>query len=457
MSKEIRAINPATEETIAVYPVADAKQIAAALQLASETFATWRRVSFGERGSLMRGVAQYLRHNKGFLASLITTEMGKPIAEAEAEIEKCAWNCEFYSEKAAQFLAPIPAESNASYSYVQFPPLGVILAIMPWNFPFWQTFRFAAPALMAGNTAILKHASNVPGCAEAIARAFHESGFPSGVFQNLILPGSAVDPLISDARIAAVTLTGSDGVGSQVASTCGRVLKKTVLELGGSDPFIVLPDADMDLAVQTAIRARFQNTGQSCIAAKRFILVDDAYPRFEELFVQAVKELTVGDPRDRENQVGPLARADLREGIEKQVAKTVQEGGKLATGGKRLFDRGFYYAPTVLAETNPNMTAGCEEVFGPVAALMKADSVPEAIRIANASVFGLGASLWTRDTQLARQIAGDIETGQVFVNGMVASDPRLPFGGIKRSGYGRELAEFGIREFVNVQTVWVKE
>jgi len=457
MAREIQAINPATEEVIATYPIAQEKEIEDTLQGARDAFATWRRVSLGERGALMLGLARYLRENKSELASVITLEMGKPIGEAEAEIEKCAWNCEFYSEKAAQFLAPVVVESNASSSHVQFPPLGVVLAIMPWNFPFWQTFRFAAPAIMAGNTAILKHASNVPGCALAIERAFTESGFPSGVFRNLMIPGSAVDPLISDGRIAAVTLTGSDSVGSQVASSAGRVLKKTVLELGGSDPFIVLPDADIDLAVRTGIRARFQNTGQSCIAAKRFILVADAYPRFEERFVQAVSELKVGDPRERANQVGPLARADLREGIEKQVTRSVEEGGRLATGGKRLFDRGFFYAPTVLADARPDMTAACEEVFGPVAALMRADSVPDAIEIANASPFGLGASLWTQDTQLARRIAGDIETGQVFVNGMVASDPRLPFGGVKRSGYGRELADFGIREFVNIQTVWIKE
>ncbi len=456
MAREIQAINPATEELIATYPIAQEKEIEDKLQGARDAFATWRRVSFGERGGLMRGVAGYLRHNKDELASIITLEMGKPIGEAEAEVEKCAWNCDFYSEKAAQFLAPVPVESSASSSHVQFPPLGVILAIMPWNFPFWQTFRFAAPALMAGNTAILKHASNVPGCALAIERAFVESGFPSGVFRNLIIPGSAVDALISDPRIAAVTLTGSDTVGSQVAGSAGRALKKTVLELGGSDPFIVLPDADIDLAVRTGIRARFQNTGQSCIAAKRFILVADAYRSFEERFVQAAQELQVGDPLDRANQLGPLARADLREGIEKQVARTVEEGGRLATGGKRLFDRGFFYAPTVLTDTRPSMTAAREEVFGPVAALMKADSVPDAIRMANASPFGLGASLWTRDTQLARKISADIETGQVFVNGMVASDPRLPFGGVKRSGYGRELADFGIREFVNVQTVWIR-
>jgi succinate-semialdehyde dehydrogenase/glutarate-semialdehyde dehydrogenase len=333
--------------------------------------------------------------------------------------------------------------------------LGVILAIMPWNFPFWQVIRFAAPALMAGNAAILKHASNVPQCALAVANVFEASGFPKGAFQTLLLPGSGVTRLIEDPRITAVTLTGSDGAGSEVAAAAGRVIKKTVLELGGSDPFLVLEDADLEAAVATGVRARYQNAGQSCIAAKRFIIVERIFDEFQERFVEAVERLRMGDPTDRTTQIGPLARNDLRETLEQQVRRSSEQGAKLLVGGGRRSGRGYYFTPTVLTDVRPDMPASCEEVFGPVAALLKVRNADEAVQVANDSPYGLGANLWTSDLSRARRLARDIQAGQVFINGMVTSDPRLPFGGVKRSGYGRELSAYGIREFVNIQTVWI--
>jgi succinate-semialdehyde dehydrogenase/glutarate-semialdehyde dehydrogenase len=401
-------------------------------------------------------LAAGLREKKSELAKVITSEMGKPITEAEAEIEKCAWNCETYAEIGPDLLANRPAPSAASESYVQFLPLGPILAVMPWNFPFWQVFRFAAPSLVAGNTAILKHASNVPGCSLSIAQTFREAGFPDGVFQSILVPGSAASRLISDRRIAAVTLTGSNLAGTQVAASAGAAIKKTVLELGGSDPFIILDDAELDAAVAAGVKSRYQNTGQSCIAAKRFIVVEKVFSSFAERFVATVAGLKTGQPMERETQIGPLARKDLREGIEKQVAESTVLGAEILIGGQRLPGKGFFYAPTVLTGVTPSVPAGCEEVFGPVAALMRVRDEQEAIAVANNSPFGLGSSVWTRDLDKARKLACEIEAGQVFINGMVASDPRLPFGGIKESGYGRELSEFGIREFVNIQTVWIK-
>ncbi len=363
--------------------------------------------------------------------------------------------CDYYGENAGSILKNEARESTARKSYVQYSPLGTILAIMPWNFPFWQVFRFAAPALMAGNTAILKHASNVPQCALAIEKIFSAAGFPSGAFRTLLIPGRGVRVLIEDPRVAAVTLTGSEAAGSEAASLAGRALKKTVLELGGSDPFIVLADADLDAAARTGVRARYQNAGQSCIAAKRFIVVDSAYNEFRERFVESVRALRVGDPMDRTTEIGPLARPDLLEALETQVRLSVDAGARLLLGGRRRAGRGYFFEPTVMSEVRPGMPAGREEVFGPVAALMRAADEAEAVMIANDSPFGLGASLWTRNLDLASRMAREIEAGQVFVNGMVASDPRLPFGGVKRSGYGRELSDFGIREFVNIQTVWI--
>lgn len=451
----IASINPATEEVLRTFEPHSPDQIDSALDLAQSTYQTWRKTPIAERSALLKGAAGILRRKKAALAAIITSEMGKAIVEAEAEVEKCAWACDYYAENAGQFLAPDKRVSGASDSYVQYTPLGTILAIMPWNFPFWQVFRFAAPALMAGNTAVLKHASNVPQCGLAIDELIREAGFPRGCFTSLLVPGSAAGRLIEDHRIAAVTLTGSEEAGSLTAGRAGKALKKAVLELGGSDPFIVLEDADLEAAVRTGVRARYQNAGQSCIAAKRFIVVEPLYREFQERFVEITRSLKVGDPMDRETQVGPLARNDLRDEVELQVNRTMAQGAELLLGGGRRSGRGYFFEPTVLSEVRPEMPAGCEEVFGPVAALLKARDAGEAIRIANSSPFGLGASLWTGDLGRARDLAGQIEAGQVFINGMVASDPRLPFGGIKKSGYGRELSELGLREFVNIQTVWI--
>jgi acyl-CoA reductase-like NAD-dependent aldehyde dehydrogenase len=451
----ICSVSPATEEVLQTYQMHSAGQIEQALHTADRAFQHWSRTPFPLRSDLMRRAGALLRERKAWLSGIVSAEMGKPIVEAEAEVEKCAWNCDYYADNAERFLRDEARESGASFSYVQYMPLGTVLAVMPWNFPFWQVFRFAAPALMAGNAAILKHASNVPGCALAIEEVFRQAGFPEGVFRSLLIPGSLVSLLLRDSRIAAVTLTGSEAAGSDVASQAGRELKKTVLELGGSDPFIVLADADLELAVTTAVKARYQNTGQSCIAAKRFITVEPIAARFQERFVEAVRALRLGDPLDRATQVGPLARADLRDALELQVRESVRQGARLLLGGSRRPGRGYYFEPGVLADVRPGMPAGSEEVFGPVAALMVARDTDDAIRLANESLYGLGASLWTSNILKARELARGIEAGQVFINGMVASDPRLPFGGVKRSGYGRELSDFGIREFVNIQTVWI--
>jgi succinate-semialdehyde dehydrogenase / glutarate-semialdehyde dehydrogenase len=454
-SAVIQSLNPATEEVIATFESTRSEQVDQAIESAQRTYRSWRRTTFTERAACMQRAGAYLRQHRARLAGLATAEMGKPIVEAAAEVDKCAWACEFYAEHAERFLADQLHPSNASESYVEFVPLGTVLAVMPWNFPFWQVIRFAAPALMAGNTGLLKHASNVPQCALALAEVFRASGFPEGAFQTLLISGADANRLIDDPRIAAVTLTGSDQAGSQVAAAAGRGIKRTVLELGGSDPLIVLDDADLAAAVTTGVRARYQNTGQSCIAAKRFIVVEDVFRDFQERFVEAVRGLRVGDPTDSRTQIGPLARDDLRATLEQQVQRSVAQGAKVLVGGARRPGRGFFFEPTVVTRVRSSMPASCEEVFGPVAALMQVRNADEAIQVANDSPFGLGASLWTRDLARARRLAREIEAGQVFINGMVASDPRLPFGGVKRSGYGRELSEYGIREFVNVQTVWI--
>ena len=386
---------------------------------------------------------------------LAVREMGKPIAEAEAEVEKCATCCDFYAEKAEGFLREETVETNATLSYVAFRPLGTVLAVMPWNFPFWQVMRFAAPALMAGNAAILKHAANVTGCAVAIEGVFREAGYPPGVFTTVIVPGREIPKLIDDRRIAAVTLTGSDEAGVSVASAAGRNLKKSVLELGGSDAFIVLGDADLDLAADWAVRSRFQNAGQSCIAAKRFIVEAPVYDGFVERCVAKARALTIGDPTDRNTKLGPLARSDLRESLVGQIQGSLARGARIATGGKTPDRKGYYLEPTIVADVVAGMPMFEGETFGPAAAVVKARDVDDAIALANDSDFGLGGNLWTRDLERAKRLAGDMETGGVFINGMTASDPRLPFGGVKRSGYGRELSYFGIREFTNVQTVWI--
>lgn len=451
----IQTIQPATGEVLETFESYSAAQINEVLDEARNAFTRWRETTFAERGAILHKVAAHLREHKEELAATATEEMGKPIVEAEAEVEKCAWNCDFYADNAEKYLADEHVATNATDSYVSFQPLGVILALMPWNFPYWQVFRFAAPALMAGNTAVLKHASNVSRCALKIEQIFHESGLPHGAFRTVLIPGAETGSLIADRRIAAVTLTGSDAAGVAVASASGHALKKNVLELGGSDAFIVLEDADLDAAAQMAVRARYQNTGQSCIAAKRFIVVEAVADTFERKFVEAAAKLHVGDPFDRQTQVGPMARGDLRDALEQQVAASVKMGARVLLGGKPLEGDGYFYAPTILTDITPDMPVFNEETFGPVAAVIRARDADHAVELANNSDFGLGGNLWTGNIERGRALARRIESGGVFINGMTASDPRLPFGGIKRSGYGRELSSFGIREFVNIQTIWI--
>jgi succinate-semialdehyde dehydrogenase/glutarate-semialdehyde dehydrogenase len=451
----ITSINPATEEVLATFDEHTPDQVEQALQAAATTFKTWRKTSFAERAKLVKAAGAYLRANKERFGGLITAEMGKPIAESIAEIEKSAWNCDFYAENAERFLSPEHIGSSATESYIAYEPLGTVLAVMPWNYPFWQVIRFLAPALMAGNTSLLKHASNNPQCALAIEEVITNSGFPAGAFKTLLIGGAAVHPVIEDPRIHAVTLTGSDITGSKIAETAGRALKKCVLELGGSDPFIVLADADLQGAAEVGARARFQNTGQSCIAAKRFIVEDSVAQEFEERFVAAVSKMVVGDPMDPKTHIGPMSRGDLRDELADQVKRTVEQGATVALGGHALERKGYFYAPTVLTGVTPSMTAFREETFGPAAAVIRVGDAEEAVDMANDSVFGLGGALWTRNIERGKQLARDVQSGAVFINGMTASDPRLPFGGVKRSGYGRELSHLGIREFVNIQTVWI--
>ncbi len=451
----IQTINPATEEIVETFEVYTTAQVDEALSQARQAFEQWRETSFAERSSHLHRVAGYLREHKARYAQIITREMGKPISEAEAEIEKCAWCCDFYADNAERMLANEAVATNATESYVSFLPIGVVLAVMPWNYPFWQVFRFAAPALMAGNAAVLKHASNVSRAALEIERVFQEAGLPQGIFRTVLVPGAETKQLIEDRRIAAVTITGSDAAGVAVASASGHVLKKHVLELGGSDAFIVLEDADLDAAAKVAVTARFQNTGQSCIAAKRFIVVEAVAEAFEQKFVEVASKLRVGDPLKRETQVGPMARGDLREELDAQVQASIKLGAKVVLGGKRLEGKGYFYAPTIVTNVTIDMPIFREETFGPVAAIIRANDAQDAVKLANDSLFGLSGNLWTRDIEKGRQLARRIESGGVFINGMTASDPRLPFGGVKRSGYGRELSSFGIREFVNIQTVWI--
>jgi succinate-semialdehyde dehydrogenase/glutarate-semialdehyde dehydrogenase len=452
----MRAINPATEELISDYPDHDAAEVERRLTQAAAAFPSWRDFSFAERAVLVRRAADLLRENRDRFARLMTEEMGKTLTAAESEVDKCSWVCDFYAERAAEFLAEQAVATDATRSFVLYQPLGPVLAVMPWNFPLWQVFRFLAPGLMAGNVGLLKHASNVPGTALAIETLFHEAGFPAGVMTTLLVPSARMAELVRHPAVRAVTLTGSDQAGREVAAEAGRCLKKTVLELGGSDPFIVLADADPVEAARQAAKARTINSGQSCIAAKRFLVEEALADRFEEEFVHRMEELKVGDPMDRATDVGPMAREDLLGDLDDQVKRTVSAGAQLATGGHRLPGKGWFYAPTVLLGVEPGMAAFDEETFGPVAAVTRARDAAHAIELANQSRFGLGASLWTADAARGESLAADIEAGSVFVNGAVKSDPRLPFGGIKTSGYGRELSEAGIREFVNVKTVWVK-
>jgi len=451
----ISTTDPSTGTTLESFESFTAFRLEATLERARTAFHDWRSSSSDERATKLRAAAQILRRRKTELADIATREMGKPIVEAEAEIDKCAKACDFYAEHAPGFLADETVRSNATESYVAYRPLGPVLAVMPWNYPFWQVFRFAAPALMAGNVGVLKHASNVTRTSLEIERVLREAGFPEGTFASVIVPGKDVEKMIDDPRIAAVTLTGSEQTGISVAGAAGRNLKKTVLELGGSDAFIVLADADLDAAAKMAVKSRFQNSGQSCIAAKRFIVEDAVYEAFSERFTAETKKLVIGDPRERTTTMGPMARHDLRDTLAGLIEETVRRGGRLALGGHEAKRDGFYFEPTVVLDVTPGMPMFDEETFGPAAAIIRAKNADDAVKLANDSRYGLGGNLWTRDLDRAKTIAARLESGGVFINGMTASDPRLPFGGVKHSGYGRELSWFGIREFTNIQTVWI--
>ena len=448
------SVNPATGECMQSYATHDAAAVEAALARAAETFATFSpRSRLGERTAWLVKAAEILEAGKDRFAKLITQEMGKPIAQAEGEIQKCADACRYYAENAGRMLADEHVETGKPESYVRWLPIGPVLAVMPWNFPFWQVFRFAAPALAAGNVALLKHASNVPGCALAIEEVFHRAGFPKGAFQTLMIPASMVGAVIADVRVKAATLTGSEGAGSKVAEAAGRHLKKVVLELGGADPFIVMPSADIDAAVKTAVTARTQNAGQSCIAAKRFIVHKDVYMEFSQKFVAAMAALKVGDPMDRSVQVGPLASVQLRDELAAQVDESVKAGATVLCGGKPGEGAGAFYHPTVLGFIPAEAPAFSEELFGPVASLFQARDIEAAIQLANATRFGLGSAVWTTDPAEQAEFVDRIEAGFTAVNGMTASDQRLPFGGVKASGHGRELADIGMKEFMNAKTV----
>jgi succinate-semialdehyde dehydrogenase/glutarate-semialdehyde dehydrogenase len=447
------SMNPATGAVLKRFSKATRADIGRGLDAAQRAFRTWRERPFHERGARMHRAAAILRERAQSYARLATLEMGKPIMQSVAEIEKCAWVCDFYADQAAQFLADESVATEARRSVVHYEPLGPVLAVMPWNFPFWQVFRFAAPGLMAGNVGLLKHASNVPQCARVIETLFRDAGFPKGCFQTLLIPSDAVDSIIADDRVAAVTLTGSEPAGVQVASAAGRALKKVVLELGGSDPFVVLRDADLARCCAVAAQARVINSGQSCIAAKRFIVERAVAKPFTDGFVAQMRALRVGDPLDEATQVGPLARGDLLDELERQVQGSVRRGARLLTGGRRLRGPGFFFEVTVLDHVRPGMPAYDEEVFGPVASIIVARDEAEATRLANESRFGLAASVWGADIDRCHAVARRLETGTVYINDMVRSDPRLPFGGIKKSGFGRELGAHGIREFTNVKAV----
>jgi succinate-semialdehyde dehydrogenase/glutarate-semialdehyde dehydrogenase len=449
----IETVNPATGERVQSYPALTSREIEDRLAAAHRASLSWRQAPIGLRADVLRQTADLLEQRKLEYGRLMTLEMGKPFAAAKEEAVKCARGCRYYADHAEQFLADESIEVDDERSFVAFEPLGVILAVMPWNFPFWQVIRFAAPALAAGNVGLLKHASNVPQCSLALEQLFAEAGAPGGVFQSLLIGSEAVEAIVADERVAAATLTGSEGAGSAVASVAGKHVKKTVLELGGSDPFIVMPSADLDAAVGTAVTARAINNGQSCIAAKRFIVAESIADEFTRRFVERMRALVVGDPMDERTNVGPLATAQIRDDLDDQVKRSVAAGGRLLLGGKRREGRGFFYEPTVLADVPRSAAAFCEETFGPVAALVRAKNAEHAIELANDSQFGLGAAAWTRDPAEIEQFARGLAAGSVFINGMVASDPRFPFGGVKKSGYGRELGVFGIREFVNVKTV----
>jgi len=453
---QISSVNPANGETLKSYNEMTPEDAASAVEHAHETWTSWRKTSFAQRGRLMTRAGVILRERKHELAKLMALEMGKPVKQGIAEAEKCAWVCDYYTANAEAHLAPDLIKTEGSQSYVAFEPLGVVLAVMPWNFPLWQVFRFAAPALMAGNAGVLKHSSNVPGCALVIEEIVTQAGFPEGTFRTLLIGSRQVQAVIEHPRVRAVTLTGSTPAGKSVAAQAGASLKKTVLELGGSDPYVVLEDADLDLAVQTCVNSRLINSGQSCINAKRFIIVEPILPAFTDRYVALMKSKKVGDPLLEETEVGPLARHDLRDELHQQVLMSIKHGARLLLGGEIPSGSGAYYPPTVLADVTPGMPAYDDELFGPVAAIIRAKNEEDAVRIANDSVFGLGAAVFTQDLKRGERVARELEAGSTFVNALVASDPRLPFGGIKQSGYGRELGSYGIKEFVNVKTVYIK-
>ena len=451
----LASVNPATGEKLKDFQPFDDGEIEKRLNRAETAFERQRRTRYTDRAELMMAVAALLLQEKQRFARIITLEMGKLLRDSLAEIEKCARGCRFYAENAARFLEDEPAQTDAARSYVRYEPIGPVLAIMPWNFPFWQVFRFAAPALMAGNVGLLKHAGNVPQCALAIEEILCRAGFDEGVFETLLIEAEQVERLIVDPRVKAVTLTGSEKAGSAVASTAGREIKKAVLELGGSDAFIVMPSADFEQALTTAVKARTINTGQSCIAAKRFFIADQIYDNFVAEFVEAMRRLKVGNPLDDTTEIGPLATEQILNGVNEQVQQSIAAGAKLLTGGNRIAGPGFFYEPTVLVDVPRDAPAFREEVFGPVATVLRVRDAAEAIEVANDSAFGLGASAWTNDRSEQELFASELESGMVFINAMVASDPRLPFGGVKRSGFGRELGAHGIREFTNIKTIWI--
>jgi succinate-semialdehyde dehydrogenase / glutarate-semialdehyde dehydrogenase len=452
----IESVNPATGERIKVYDEMTADQTASAVTAAHEAWKSWRKASFGERATPMKNAAAILRERKAEFARLMALEMGKPLKQGIAEAEKCAWACDYYADNAESYLTPEVSKTDASKSYVAFDPLGVVLAVMPWNFPFWQVFRFAAPALMAGNAGVLKHASNVPGCALAVEEIIERAGFPKNIFRTLLIGSKQVKAVIEHPLVRAVTLTGSTPAGKAVAAQAGAVIKKTVLELGGSDPYIVLEDADLDHAVNTCVTSRLINSGQSCVNAKRFIIVDALMASFTERLVAAMTTKKMGDPLVDGTDIGPQARTDLRDDLHKQVLGSVARGARLLLGGEIPPGDGSYYPPTVLTDVKKGMPAYDEELFGPVASIIKARDEADAVRIANDSIFGLGAAVFTRDTARGERVARELEAGCTFINTLVASDPRLPFGGIKEAGYGRELGSYGIKEFVNIKTIYIK-
>jgi succinate-semialdehyde dehydrogenase / glutarate-semialdehyde dehydrogenase len=453
----IATVNPATGQVVRTFTPLSEPALDARIQCAADAFRRYRRTPLAERTRMLLAAAEILESEKEKFGRLMVTEMGKTLKAAVEEAAKCAWGCRYYAENAERFLSNELVETNAGRSFVTYQPIGPILAIMPWNFPFWQVFRFAAPALAAGNVGLLKHASNVPQCALAIQEIFRRAGFPEGCFQTLLIETDRVRRVIEDPRVAAATLTGRTDAGSHVASAAGKQIKKTVLELGGSDPFIVMPSADLDTAVRTAVKARTINNGQSCIAAKRFIVADEIADEFERRLVAGMEALVVGDPMDSATDIGPLANEAQVKTLADQIARSVAVGARLLTGGYPLDRPGHYFAPGVLSGITENSPAYSEEIFGPIALLFRVPDIDEAVRIANDSDFGLGASAWTRNQREQDRFIAELEAGMVFINAMVASDPRLPFGGVKRSGYGRELSHYGIREFVNLKTVWIQE